>query len=145
MHKWRSEEHAILVGYQTVKDDNPKLTTRHISGRNPLRIVLDEKKSLESSFNVFNNESKTIVIDNYLKDFPFSICKKLFELNVQSLIVEGGKKTLELFINNDCWDEARIFENENLLKSGIKSPSIKGILKSEKKIGKDKLKIFTRN
>ena len=43
VHKWRSEEHAILVGYQTVKDDNPKLTTRHISGRNPLRIVLDEK------------------------------------------------------------------------------------------------------
>ena len=145
VHKWRSEEHAILVGYQTVKDDNPKLTTRHISGRNPLRIVLDKKKSLESSFNVFNNESKTIVIDNYLKDSPFSICKKLFELNVQSLIVEGGKKTLELFINNDCWDEARIFENENLLKSGIKSPSIKGILKTEKKVGKDKLKIFTRN
>ena len=145
VHKWRSEEHAILIGYQTVIDDNPKLTTRHLSGRNAVRIILDEKKSLKTSFNVFNNESETIVIDNYLNQSSFNICKKLFELNIQSVIVEGGKKTLELFINNDCWDEARIFESQDLLKDGTESPRLNGILKIEKNIGKDKLKIFTKS
>ena len=65
VHKWRSEEHAILIGHNTVIKDNPSLTVRHINGNNPLRIILDDKKTLDKNFNVFNNESKTIVISNF--------------------------------------------------------------------------------
>ena len=64
VHQWRSEEHAILVGGNTVLEDNPSLTTRRVSGRNPIRIVIDTKDNLQKSHNVFNDEAKTIVLSS---------------------------------------------------------------------------------
>ena len=68
VHKWRSEEHAILIGYNTALSDNPSLTVRHVKGNNPIRIILDDKNSLDKDLNVFNGESETLVIENFLKE-----------------------------------------------------------------------------
>ena len=144
VHKWRSEEHAILIGYNTVISDNPLLTVRHVKGNNPLRIILDDKNSLDKNFNVFNNESETLVIDNFFKENNLEkfITEVLYKNKIQSIIIEGGKKTLDLFIKNNIWDEARIFTNDLKLNNGLPSPKIEGLIKSKNKVGKDELKII---
>ena len=144
VHKWRSEEHAILVGYNTVISDNPTLTVRHVKGNNPVRIIIDDKNSLDKNLNVFNDEAETLVIkkkfnENNLEKF---ICEFLYKNKIQSVIIEGGKKTLDLFINNNIWDEARIFTNGIKLNNGVSSPKIEGETKSKYKIGDDELKII---
>ena len=91
VHQWRSEEHAILVGGNTVLEDNPRLTTRSVSGRNPVRIVIDTKDSLPKSAAIFNNDAKTIVLSskhlNSKKNRAQQICKLLYDLNILSVIV----------------------------------------------------------
>ena len=144
VHKWRSEEHSIMVGFNTIISDNPHLDARYIKGNNPVRIILDDKQELKSNYHVFNNESNTLVISKFLKNKnPSSyICNELHKNNIQSVIVEGGRKTLDLFIKNDCWDEARIFESNQRLDNGIKGPEFTGRLKKRIKIGNDYLKFF---
>ena len=144
VHEWRSVEHAILIGYNTVVSDNPSLTVRHIKGKNPVRIILDDKNSLGKNYNIFNDESKTIVINNFTKKNNLTnfICEILHKHKIQSIIIEGGKKTLDLFIKNNIWDEARIFTNDFKLNNGLPSPKIKGVIKFRNKIGKDELKII---
>ena len=60
VHQWRAEEQAILVGANTVVQDNPSLTTREVEGANPIRIVIDLKNSLAETYQVFNSDAKTI-------------------------------------------------------------------------------------
>jgi diaminohydroxyphosphoribosylaminopyrimidine deaminase/5-amino-6-(5-phosphoribosylamino)uracil reductase len=105
---------------------------------------LDDKQELKSNYHVFNNESNTLVISKFLKNKnPSSyICNELHKNNIQSVIVEGGRKTLDLFIKNDCWDEARIFESSQKLDNGIKGPELRGHLRKKIKIGNDYLKFF---
>jgi diaminohydroxyphosphoribosylaminopyrimidine deaminase/5-amino-6-(5-phosphoribosylamino)uracil reductase len=133
-----------MVGFNTIISDNPHLDTRYINGNNPVRIILDDKQELKSNYYVFNNKSNTLVISKFLKNKnPSSfICNELHKNNIQSVIVEGGRKTLDLFIKNDCWDEARIFESNQRLDNGIKGPEFRGRLKKRIKIGNDYLKFF---
>ena len=145
-HKWRSEEHAILVGYNTVINDNPNLNVRSWKGKNPIRIIIDLENKLNIKFKIFNNQAKTIKITKDNIDSSFNVASKisgfLFEKNIQSVIIEGGKKTLEEFIRTNLWDEARIFTNNKDLKTGIKAPKLKGQIILEKKIDNDELKII---
>ena len=146
VHKWRSEEHAILVGYNTVINDNPNLNIRSWKGKNPIRIIIDLENKLNNKFKIFNNQAKTIKITKDNIDSSFSVASEissfLFEKNIQSVIVEGGKKTLMEFIKTNLWDEARIFTNNKDLKIGIKAPKLKGQIILEKKIDNDELKII---
>lgn len=137
-HKWRTEEQAILVGTNTVLEDNPSLTARYWSGKTPIRFVLDKKKILSKNHKVFNAEAETIVIK---ETSALDICRKLFELNISSVIIEGGSKTLQLFIDANIWDEARVFIGNKDFKDGIKSPVFSGKLISQYKIDDDVLKI----
>ena len=142
VHKWRSEEHSILVGYNTVIEDDPVLNVRNFSGENPTRIVIDRENTLSKNHKVFNNESKTIVIskreiDYSKKNISDEICEFLYKKKIQSVIVEGGKKTLDDFINNGNWNEARIFKSKIIIKEGIKAPKINGKVISEESIGDD--------
>ena len=123
------------------------MTVRHINGNNPLRIILDDKKTLNKNFNVFNNESMTIVISDFSSKNNIGkyLCEILYKNKVQSIIIEGGKKTLEIFIKNNIWDEARIFKNELNLNDGVLSPKINGVDKSKYKIGKDELRVIYPN
>ncbi len=157
-HKWRSEEQAILVGTQTIIDDNPSLTTRTWSGKNPIRVVIDREGSLDLNLNIFNNAAPTFIfIDknfensvqngNFIKiDFSKNILPQILdhlsELGIQSLIVEGGRQTLQSFIDEGYWDEARIFTSESVLNSGIKAPKISGLVSKRTSIINNQLIIL---
>lgn len=146
VHKWRAEEQAILVGTNTVLKDNPSLTVRDWTGQNPIRIVLDSHKKISKELAVFNNDAETITISK--KDIDFSkniaqqICNILYKNNINSVIVEGGAKTLQMFIDETIWDEARIFTGNKTFKKGIKAPVFSGTLISEEIILNDTLKIY---
>ena len=149
VHKWRAEEHAILVGANTVLTDNPSLTVRDWTGRNPVRIVLDRNHNLPKESNIFNNESETIVISeddiDFNKDLAQQVCNFLHSKEIQSVIIEGGRKTLQSFIEEKLWDEARIFTGNLKLNSGIKAPRFSGKLISEEHICGDILKTYTND
>lgn len=163
VHKWRSEEHAILVGTNTVIADNPKLNVRSWSGNNPVRIVLDRNLRIPKSANVFDESVQTIFLtetrsknieerENVIfEEIDFSnniaqqICKVLQKHQIQSVIIEGGTQTVQTFIDADLWDEARIFIGKNEFENGIKAPVISGKLISESTIKGDVLKILVND
>lgn len=137
VHQLRSEEHAILVGTKTALTDNPGLTTREIAGRNPVRILIDFDLKVPEDFNIYNQEAETLVF-NSLKDSEEGNIKfiktekenlienlmlNLYEHQIQSVIIEGGRFTLQQFIDEGIWDEAVVIKNENLLlENGTKAP-----------------------
>jgi diaminohydroxyphosphoribosylaminopyrimidine deaminase/5-amino-6-(5-phosphoribosylamino)uracil reductase len=140
VHKWRSEETAILVGKNTALKDDPSLTTRLWKGKNPVRIVIDLNLELVASLKVFNDEAKTIVYNllknssekniEYIqleqKNFLEKMLSSLYENEIQSLLVEGGAKTLQSFIDQNLWDEARVITNhEMIIEDGINAPEMK--------------------
>ena len=149
VHKWRSEEQAILVGANTVLQDNPSLTVRDWTGENPIRIVIDKENKLSKDFKVFNTEAKTIIISieniNFNKNIAQQICGILFKNNINSVIIEGGAKTLQTFIDENLWDEARIFIGNIQFKNGVKAPRFSGTLISEDTLLNDFLKIYTND
>ncbi|NRB83368.1 MAG: bifunctional diaminohydroxyphosphoribosylaminopyrimidine deaminase/5-amino-6-(5-phosphoribosylamino)uracil reductase RibD [Winogradskyella sp.] len=149
VHRWRSEEHAILVGTTTVMEDNPSLTVRDWKGPNPIRVVLDRSKKLDVEYAVFNTKAKTIRLleDHINYDLPIAaqISKYLFKQNISSVIIEGGSKTIQSFIDEELWDEAFVFYGSVLFKNGIKAPKFNGCLKSETRILKDTLKVYVKN
>ena len=156
VHKWREEEDTILVGRITAEKDNPSLTVREVEGNNPIRIVIDKDLKLSTDLNLFNSEAETLIFNsvkaekkytnNFIKiDFNNlikNILKELYKQNIQSVIIEGGNKTLESFIDTNMWDEARIFTTNKELTDGVKDPNIKGEIITETEIGGDKLKII---
>ena len=149
VHKWRAEEQAILVGTNTVLQDNPSLTVRDWTGQNPIRIVIDKIEKLSKDLNVFNNEAETIIISekntDFSKNIASQICEILYQNEINSVIIEGGSKTLQTFIDENFWDEARIFTGIVQFKTGIKAPLFSGNLISEKHIFDDVLKIYTND
>ena len=146
VHKWRSEEQVILVGKNTVIEDNPSLTVRDWTGDNPTRIVIDKSLKLNSELKLFDNAAKTISISNkeidFKKNISKQICDLLFKENINSIIIEGGSKTLQTFINEGLWDEARVFVGLTEFKEGVKAPQFKGKLASEQSILDDSLKVY---
>ena len=125
-HKRRAEHQAIVVGRNTVISDNPSLTTRLWKGRNPLRCVLGNPENLEkmkmddgSNYELLKPESNTLFassIDDLLK--------KLYDMGIQSLLVEGGRRLLQSFIDRNLWDEAYIETGDIILKEGVPAPII---------------------
>ncbi len=156
VHKWRTEEDAILVGRATVEKDNPLLTSREKKGNNPIRIVIDKSLKLSQNHNIFNSESKTIIFNeilssdkstnNYIKinfkKIIDNILEQLYSKNIQSVIIEGGTKTLQSFIDANTWDEARIFTTKKELIQGVIAPNITGMVSEQKEIDVDFLKIL---
>jgi len=147
VHKWRVEEQAILVGTNTVLNDNPSLTVRDWTGENPIRIVIDKKNDLTTEYNVLNNEAKTIIINNNLinkseGNTAEQILNLLMENEITSVIIEGGSKTLQTFIDANLWDEARVFVGDIYFKQGIKVPVFSGKLILERFIKEDVLKKY---
>ncbi|WP_298326499.1 bifunctional diaminohydroxyphosphoribosylaminopyrimidine deaminase/5-amino-6-(5-phosphoribosylamino)uracil reductase RibD [uncultured Dokdonia sp.] len=121
VHKWRSEEMAILVGGKTVLEDNPSLTTRDWEGKNPLRVVIDTKGNLDKNLAVFNQEAETLVIPS---TDPQLISETLYDKGIQSVIIEGGAQTLQYFIDANHWDEARAFKGNTSFSEGTKAPQL---------------------
>jgi diaminohydroxyphosphoribosylaminopyrimidine deaminase/5-amino-6-(5-phosphoribosylamino)uracil reductase len=159
VHKWRTEEQAILVGTNTVLDDNPKLDARDFKGNNPIRVVWDKSNKITEKFHVKNQiipsffvteiknltEKENIYYKNTI--FDALLAKKtldiLFKKNIQSVIVEGGSQTLQSFIDANLWDEARVFVSENNFNEGIIAPKLpKNRISTSLLIEKDELKLF---
>ncbi len=164
VHKWRMEEDAILVGTHTASCDNPTLNIRDWPFKakeydnQPTRVVIDKQLRLSTTLNIFQGEQPTIcyklkenntsgnaeyvnIADN--EYFIDALLTDLYRRNIQSLIIEGGAKTLESFIQKGLWDEARIFNSEKPFDEGILAPKIEGLLLSENKLKDDLLSVFT--
>ena len=156
VHKWRSEEDAILIGRITAEKDNPSLTVREVSGVNPIRIVIDKDLKLSSDLNLFDSNAKTIIFNTiknnktnsniFIKtsftNLVLNILEELHKQNIQSVIIEGGATTLQSFIEAKLWDEARIFTTNKELNDGVKSPNIEGEILFETVLKGDKLEII---
>lgn len=146
VHKWRTEEMAILIGSQTAIDDNPSLTARDWSGKNPIRLLIDKDNRVPRNAKIFDNPAETIVLNHDNIDFETGVVQQILDLlyqkNLQSVIVEGGAKTLQSFIDANFWDEARIFESQKQLFDGTKAPVFSGVLFENKIILTDKLSIY---
>jgi len=140
VHKWRTEEQAILVGTQTVIDDNPKLNARDWEGNNPTRIVIDRNNRIDQNSFVFDDTVKTIIFSSetenssnentkfevidFNKNIIPQILDVLYQNQIQSIIIEGGRQTLQSFIDENLWDEARIFVGKTSFLNGTKAPII---------------------
>ncbi len=156
VHKWRSEEQAIMVGTNTALADNPQLDVRDWKGLNPLRIVIDRNLRLPAHLNMLNKEIPTIVfsvkektsdinlqfIQINFENLLDEILSRLYLFKIQSVVVEGGSKLLTSFIENNLWDEARVFTSVQHLGDGVIAPKIAGIAGEKIKIGSDNLSII---
>lgn len=155
VHKWRSEEDAILVGTNTARYDNPSLTTRDWHGHNPVRIVLDSKLMLNSSLHLFDKSQRTICITTQSKESelnieyktvtemsPANILDILYQENLHSVIIEGGAQVLHRFIESNFWDEARVFISEQTFGKGIAAPVIADETFSVQNVFHDQLRIY---
>ena len=139
VHQWRSQEQAILIGYNTLINDNPLLTTRLAEGKNPIRLLLSRTIDLPLDFNIFNEDARTIIfnpmkdeIKNNIEFVKIDWNKKVqeildycFKSNISSIIIEGGTNTIYNFMNINAWDEAQIFVNPTKkFMHGISAPEI---------------------
>ncbi len=147
VHKWRTEEQGILAGTQTIIDDNPNLTARDWKGNQPVRIVLDKNKRISKESAIFDSSAHTLLITeneiNFSKDVANQICNFLFENEIQSVIIEGGSRTLQTFIDSQLWDEARVFKGLTIFYEGTKAPVINAKIIKRHKISNDELLIFS--
>lgn len=155
VHKWRSEEDAILVGPATAAHDDPKLNVRNWSGRNPTRVLIDRYLKVDRAQHLFDGSQKTICYNlytdkieaevNYVRlppdNFIDSVVKDLYKQQIQSVIVEGGAQILAAFIAAGHWDEARIFISPARFGAGIAAPPIDGVLIDDRKLAADWLRI----
>jgi diaminohydroxyphosphoribosylaminopyrimidine deaminase / 5-amino-6-(5-phosphoribosylamino)uracil reductase len=159
VHKWRSQEQGIMVGTNTVLQDNPNLNVRLWEGKSPLRIIPDRDLRITPNFSVLDNTSHTLVLNaiknnkndktefhkiifngNELK----SVLDEVYKRQILSILVEGGKEVLESFIKQNLWDEARIFIGDKKFGKGIKAPVINK-KSTEIKILNDRLIIIKNN
>jgi diaminohydroxyphosphoribosylaminopyrimidine deaminase/5-amino-6-(5-phosphoribosylamino)uracil reductase len=156
VHQYRAQEDAIMVGRITAQYDNPELTVRQWTGKNPLRIVLDPHLSLSKDIKLFDRTVDTLCY-NYLKnekaeqlelvkapegDFIKFLLKDLYARNIQSVLVEGGGKLLNSLLKTGNWDEARVFCATKKFGEGIQAPSISAHVEVERIIAGDILKTY---
>ena len=144
VHQQRATEQAILVGTNTVVQDNPSLSTRLIKGSDCLRVVIDLNLRIPKHSKIFDGSQPTVVITknenppensenlSYKvipgKNLAPEVCDTLYKLNIQSLIIEGGSQTLQTFIDANLWDEANVFTgNDTHFLNGTKAPDLKCI------------------
>lgn len=157
VHKFRSEEGAILVGTNTALLDDPSLTVRHWSGNQPLRVVTDRNLRIPEGSKLLDNSAKTLIINGvknsksqnteFLKiDFTGriieQILKALYERHILSVIVEGGRQLLQDFIDQGLWDEAHVFTGNTLFGSGIQAPTLQKIPVFRENLGTDMLHVY---
>lgn len=148
-HKMRVENMAIMIGTNTAMLDNPSLTARYWSGKSPIRIVIDKENIIPDNYHLKNQATRTIIftskeleskenLEYFHIDDTYSlelILKKLYERNIQSVLVEGGAKLLSNFIDSGLWDEANVEISNAEIGIGVAAPKIKNaIVKQEKNI-----------
>ena len=161
VHRWRSEEQGILVGTDTALLDDPLLTTRLWPGADPVRLVIDRNLRLTPTLKLFDKTAKTIVLNNQKGEEGEAanfyklaagdnavqpVCNALVDLDIQSVLVEGGAALLQSFINEATWDEARVITNNQLLiGEGLAAPQLKNAaLISEEQVQSDTISFYVK-
>jgi diaminohydroxyphosphoribosylaminopyrimidine deaminase / 5-amino-6-(5-phosphoribosylamino)uracil reductase len=163
VHRWRSEEQAILIGTKTVEKDNPKLNVRDWSGRTPTRVIIDRKLRLPIESNVFdgciptllfigNNAAASvrktqfaaisnleIISIDFAKGMEMQLLKELYDRNINSVMIEGGAIIINSFVQKNLWDEARVFVGNQFFYDGVKAPTFARELYSYDELGDSKL------
>jgi diaminohydroxyphosphoribosylaminopyrimidine deaminase/5-amino-6-(5-phosphoribosylamino)uracil reductase len=171
VHKWRSEEAAILVGTNTAMLDDPSLTNRLWHGNNPIRLLVDMQLRIPPKHHLYNNEASTVIfnlkehsgdlgmqqqtLDKSLnRTWYYQITEDVsavqqilhacYRMNIQSILVEGGSKLLQSFIDEDMWDEARTITNTSLIvEQGLTAPVLKNyIASSTENIFTDRVDVY---
>jgi diaminohydroxyphosphoribosylaminopyrimidine deaminase/5-amino-6-(5-phosphoribosylamino)uracil reductase len=170
VHKWRSEEASILVGTNTALNDDPELNNRYWDGANPIRLVTDMELRLPHTLKIFNTKIPTIIFNarrhsvesiafhsnqplgkegiGYYQvttdvDLVTQLLHGLYQLKVQSVLVEGGARLLQSFIDQNYWDEIRLITNSELrMEEGIASPTFNGFKAGEMELFSDRIEIF---
>lgn len=158
VHQWRSQEQAVLVGSNTVLADNPELNVRRWTGTSPIRVILDQQNEVSASHRVCNDTAPSWIISPDTRNdlpshvvnipIPFderlleNLLKELHQRKISSLFVEGGKQTLQTFMDSGLWDEARVFTGNKEFGDGLKAPSATGGIVHRENIGADTLLIY---
>lgn len=159
VHQWRSEEASILVGTNTAVLDDPLLTNRYYGKKQPIRLVIDKQLKLPTTSNLFNEEAETIIFNlkqhneqvhpqyyglNENQNMIQQIADALYKLKIQSVLVEGGTKLLQSFIDENLWDEARVITNEEMIiENGLSAPILTNAAETETAtIFSDKIKFY---
>ena len=139
VHQLRAQEQGIVIGTKTALVDSPSLTTRQWAGTSPTRLVIDKNLKIPKTAAIFNDKAPTIIITQvkqeniqqthityeyitFEKNLALQICTIAHKHNLQSIIIEGGAKTLQTFIDEDIWDQAHVYSGKMSLENGIKAP-----------------------
>lgn len=145
VHKMRMEADAIMVGRRTARLDNPSLTVRSWYGKNPVRVVIDKDLTLSPELHLFDGAVRTLVFTaqehpnrenleyirvDYNKEVLPQILRHLYGQGLQTLMVEGGSRVLQSFIDAGAWDEMVVEESARKLNEGVKSPEISNRISS---------------
>ncbi len=139
-HMWRGEIDGILIGNNTALIDNPSLTTRHYPGDNPLRIVIDYSHKIPKTSKLLSDGLPTLIINGdksessdqvkYLKIPKDKLytdgMRLLHQRGIYKLMIEGGSKTIQGFVDANVWDEARVITSNRNLNEGVPAPQIRG-------------------
>lgn len=159
VHKMRAEAAAVMVGRVAAQKDNPKLTTRSWSGRNPVRISLDRDLRLPATHHLLDGSTPSIIFTSQARastpnchyvtlDFRARVIEQcldyLHKNQLSSLIVEGGEILLNSFIQASLWDEAWQFIGSAFLQSGTKSPTMHRPPENSIMLGNVKLNTYRR-
>ena len=156
VHKWRSEESAIMVGTNTILSDNPSLNVRRWSGENPVRITMDRNGRLSYSANIFDGSQETIVFTGVERNYTGKIqvvqadpsyglvdlMEELFDRQIVSVFVEGGAELQRSFFESGLWDEARVFTGPMLFGQGVKAPEVREKEDETIQLGNTRLDIY---
>lgn len=156
VHRWRSEEQAILVGSRTVVNDDPQLTVRLVEGRSPLRVILDRRHLAPASSRVFDGSVPTLLITSTrrtdvavdqlvvpLEEDPIdALLAWSYANRVRSLFVEGGTQLLEHFIRSGRWDEARVITGRVAFGKGTRAPQLDRPPVRTQRVGEDLLAFY---
>ena len=157
VHKWRSEEAAIMVGRNTAEKDNPRLTNREWYGKSPVRILIDKQLKTNQDFHIYDQSSSTFIFNEIrdetshhmefkkidFNDEPLKkIVRHLYEKKLQSVIIEGGAQLLQSFIDENLWDEARVFTGMTCFHAGVPAPVLKDDPIENMYIKNNRLSIF---
>lgn len=161
VHRWRSEEQAIIVGGGTIRSDNPQLNVRYWQGNDPLKVIISRSSRLDPQAAVFSEERKTILftaredasfrgtenvkLDCGESEVAWKVLDYLYSLGIQSVFIEGGKKVHEMFISAGLWDEARVFTGKISWGAGVTSPTLIGRTIAETRFAESTLVITKIN
>lgn len=126
-HRLRTLNDAIMAGRGTVIADNPSLTPRRWKGKAPVRVIAANPEKLPADLKVLTDGNETIVLDSSESDNLHTMMDNLYSKGITSVLVEGGAKLLQSFIDQGLWDRARVEVSPLKLNDGIKAPALPAI------------------